>query len=367
MWKNTLIWASCNLSEDIDLIGMDYSREALESVLSQYELSSAKLEPLSTGLINHSFRVTDPSGKFFLQRVNKIFAPESHSDIDRVTQHLQKMGMVTPRLVHSTHDDLYYEDHNGLWRLFTYIEGVSIDIVKKPEEAFQAGALLGRFHLALGKLDYEFVNPREAIHQLDRHIQHLQLTLKKHHDHTSYKQLEPLAMEILEQATSLPELPEMSPHKVHGDPKINNILFYPDSEQAICMVDFDTLSNMPIALELGDAMRSWCNPDGENIKTGRFSMEIFEAGIRGYISTAKEFVSKIELAAVLPATRIIYIELAARFCADALNEDYFAWNPVHFASHTEHSQIRSTCQLNCYKSLSENLSEAEQILSGVIE
>ena len=345
---------------------MHYPREILESVLNQYGIASANIEPVKIGLINDSFRVTGTTGDYLLQRVNKMFAPRSHADIDKVTQHLLAMDMVSPRLVHTDQDKLYYQDDHGVWRLYTYIEGKSVDIVNRPETAYQAGTLLGRFHSALGRLDYEFINPRAPIHQLDRHIQHLQTTLQVQKNHDLFHQVKPLAMEILAQASLLPTLPQMRQLKVHGDPKINNFLFEPDSGNAICMVDFDTLSNMPIALELGDAMRSWCNPDGENISAGRFVMEFFEAGLSGYISTAGDFADESELTAVLPATQIIYIELASRFCADALNEDYFAWDPEQFTSHSEHSLVRSTCQLNCYRSLTENIKQAEQVVSRLI-
>ncbi|NIN34128.1 MAG: phosphotransferase, partial [Gammaproteobacteria bacterium] len=158
---------------------------------------------------------------------------------------------------------------------YTYIEGNSMDIVERPEAAYQAGALLGRFHVALADLDYEFINPRDPVHHLDRHIQHLQASLEHQQHHVNYAQVEALAMDILQQAELLPRLPEMNIRKVHGDPKINNFLFNSQTGDAICMVDFDTLSTMPVALELGDAMRSWCNPGGENIQAGHFAMDLF--------------------------------------------------------------------------------------------
>ena len=129
------------------------------------------------------------------------------------------------------------------------------------------------------------------------------------------------------------------------------------------MLDFDTLSNMALPLELGDAMRSWCNPVGENSTDTTFSMENYGAGLQGYISCAPEFITEEEWASILPATQIIYVELAARFCADALCEDYFSWDSNRFASHSEHSQMRAISQLNAYKSLKAQIHDAEKIES----
>ena len=39
---------------------------------------------------------------------------------------------------------------------------------------------------------------------------------------------------------------------------------------------------MPIALELGDALRSWCNPATEDASDARFVPAYFESAVAGY-------------------------------------------------------------------------------------
>ncbi len=39
---------------------------------------------------------------------------------------------------------------------------------------------------------------------------------------------------------------------------------------------------MPLALELGDAMRSWCNPFPEDSSSSLFNLELYEAALDGY-------------------------------------------------------------------------------------
>jgi hypothetical protein len=128
------------------------------------------------------------------------------------------------------------------------------------------------------------------------------------------------------------------------------------------MIDLDTLTHMPLPLELGDAFRSWCNPAGEDTSQGRFSLNMFAAGINGYASEADGFIEPAERSTVVSATRTIMLELAARFCADALTESYFAWNPAKFASHSEHNRIRAQGQLAIYRSLTDQAEEAEQLV-----
>jgi hypothetical protein len=129
-------------------------------------------------------------------------------------------------------------------------------------------------------------------------------------------------------------------------------------------VDLDTVSRMALPLELGDAFRSWCNPAGEDLARASFSLELFEGAVGGYAGVARAFIGPTEAAAVVAATRTIYIELAARFCADALNESYFAWDPAQFGSRSEHNQVRAASQLDAARSLAAHEQEALKIAAA---
>jgi Ser/Thr protein kinase RdoA (MazF antagonist) len=240
-----------------------------------------------------------------------------------------------------------------------------VNSVSTPDTAFEAGKLLAGFHRALLDMDYLFHNQRSGVHDTNRHLQLLRNTLQNQSHHPRYRIILPLATEILDAASRLTPLPELNLRKVHGDPKINNFLFDTNTNQGVCMLDFDTLGNMALPLELGDAMRSWCNPAGENSEQASFSTEYFSAGLQGYASVAADFISKTEWNSIIPATELIYIELAARFCADALNENYFSWDNRRFESHSEHSRIRALSQLNAYKSLIAQSGDTRRIQSQV--
>ena len=138
------------------------------------------------------------------------------------------------------------------------------------------------FHHALNGLDYEFRNIRPGVHDTQRYLRILKQALQQRQEHPRYKDIKPLAIDILEHAKNLPGLPNTKLRKVHGDPKINNFLFDANTSKGVCMLDFDTLSNMPIMLELGDAMRSWCNPAGEDETGTFFSLEQFCSALEGY-------------------------------------------------------------------------------------
>lgn len=331
--------------------------------LRHYGISGADIQSLDIGLINRTWLVNLPDRKLILQKVNPMFPPVIHQDIDRTTRYLHDCGMATPMLLRTLDGQPCYAGNSEVWRLYNYLEGFTVNTVDDPQIAFEAGALLARFHQTLHGFDYAFSYQRPGVHDTARHLEILRAALEVHRQHRRYADVLPLATEILNTAAGLPVLTGLPLRKVHGDPKINNFLFDHQTRKGICILDFDTLGYMALPLELGDAMRSWCNPVGENSTETFFSMEIYSAGLQGYISAAPQFMTEQEWASILQATQIIYVELAARFCADALNENYFNWDSSLYASHSEHSQFRALGQLNAYKSLKSQIHDAAKIES----
>jgi hypothetical protein len=57
--------------------------------------------------------------------------------------------------------------------------------------------------------------------------------------------------------------------------------FAGDAPYVIALIDLDTLSRMPITVELGDALRSWCQPGGEESQTP-LELEFFAASVQGW-------------------------------------------------------------------------------------
>jgi Ser/Thr protein kinase RdoA (MazF antagonist) len=339
--------------------------EIPDAVLAEYGLESAQISAFGNGLINQTHLVlvqADQQERFVLQRVNPIFPPEVNRDIDLVTRCLARKGLPTPSIVPTRQGALWVDLEQGVWRLLTYVEGVSHDALGGAKQAAEAGALLARFHRAVADIDQGFANLRLGIHDTAKHLRFLEATLTKKTDHPQHQAVTKLGREILDVAGSLQTLPPLPDRVVHGDPKINNIIFEAETDNALCLIDLDTIARMPLPLEFGDAFRSWCNGSGEDGRKGEFSADLFAPAVEGYSSVARGWVTAQEWSAIVPATEIILIELASRFCADALNESYFAWDPDKFASRSEHNTVRAAGQLAVARSLASQRQELEKIV-----
>jgi Ser/Thr protein kinase RdoA (MazF antagonist) len=334
------------------------------NVIAALGLSDASFEAFPTGLINDSWLVVMPGGeRRVLQRVNPIFPTAINDDIEVVTRHLQSSGMLTPRLIPMADGALVIKVDGYNWRQLTYISGRTYDSIENTHQADEAGALLGRFHAAVDGLDYSFANARLQVHDTVMHLANLSSALETHDNHAEISRVQALADEVFELANQLPELGDQLNRIVHGDPKISNVVFSSNTTKAKCLIDLDTLGYMPIALELGDAFRSWCNPLAEDAPGAEFSLLIFHSAIGGYARDSRSLLAENEWRKIPAATFTITVELAARFCADALNESYFRWDPLHFHSPSHHNQLRARSQINLAHSIS---GQREQIETEVL-
>ena len=337
----------------------------IAAILMAYGISDCAVSRIDTGLVNHSWKViTNTQQRFVLQRLNPVFDASVNDTLLRATAQLDAAGLLTPQLVGTEQDEPYLLQGDDCWRLLTYIEGTAFERFGTAAQAESAGRVLGAFHRALA--GFEAGTARLNVHDTPRHIAHLAATLDSQNAHADFDAIAPVASAILERAAALPLCADTPPRTVHGDPKASNVMFSADGGEALCMIDLDTIGPMALPLELGDALRSWCNPAGEDEAEGRFDLALLAAALRGYGAAGPPDTTADEQAAIVAATERIQLELAARFCADALEEAYFAWDPRRFPSRSAHNLVRAQGQLSAAAALAAQRGEAEAAVQAAL-
>jgi Ser/Thr protein kinase RdoA (MazF antagonist) len=336
-------------------------------VLAAYGFAGAAAHRVPGGLINETYLVGDAAAPHAIaQRLHAIFAAEVNVDIDVVTAHLAAAGVDTPRLLSTEAGDLWCEaEDHAIWRMMTHVAGTTVHQVGDPRQAEAAGALAARFHRALGTLQHRFAFARVGVHDTAAHMARLQAMLdgrdRPAADVTGLGQDILAAYRGLDYAGALGALPR---HICHGDLKISNVRFAAeDSLRALCLIDLDTLGYQTMAYELGDALRSWCNPRGEDVPAPTVDATIFAAAIRGYASTGRGTLDAAEIDAIVPGLETVCIELAARFCVDAVADRYFGWDASRFASRREHNLLRAHGQL----ALARSVADQRRVLDTAVD
>ncbi|NOY92872.1 MAG: aminoglycoside phosphotransferase family protein [Deltaproteobacteria bacterium] len=299
---------------------------------------------LTSGLINLSYHVQEGPRQVALQRLHPIFDARVNLDIDAITSHLEARGICTPRPVRTRHGELSFEEQSGSWRALRWIDGRVHERVESESLAGECGRLAGRFHAGLQGLVHVFEFRRPGAHDLTRHLDGLSRALSEFRAHPAHAAVHDLATQIVARATELPPAPPLPRRIVHGDLKITNLLFDP-AERGLAVIDLDTLAHGRMDVELGDALRSWCNPGGEDDAHALFDAKLFAAALSGFRRGAGGLLLPAEAAAVTSATERISIELASRFARDALEERRFGWDRRRFESRSAHNLQRARGQL----------------------
>lgn len=301
-----------------------------------------QIAPLAGGLINKTFVVeADGAPVAVLQQLHPVFGAEVNLDIEAVTTHLASRGLVTPRLIRSQGGKAWIEHDGRVWRALTYVAGETVHAVPSSAWAEAGGALVGRFHRAVSDLDYDYRFTRAGVHDTAAHL----AKLRDRVDGGGDAEAIALGREILDAAGALPQLSETRPRHVHGDLKISNLIFQRQPLAGICLVDLDTFARGTLAFELGDAMRSWCNPHGEDAGSIGFEVEIFAAALAGFRAEAGGLVTASELASVVVGLETVCVELAARFAVDVFDDRYFGWDAARFPTRRAHNLVRARGQL----------------------
>ena len=332
-----------------------------EFVLAHWrDLAGQPIAVQSGGLINRTYRVDGLRGPVIVQRLHPVFGGIVNEDIDVVTAHLVAKGLTTPRPLRTDAGALWVDDgEGGVWRALTFVEGQAFDRIASSQMAYEGGKLVAKFHLAVADLEHEYRHVRAGVHDARKHFGVLHGALEEHTEHRLFDQVAPLAERIFTIAEKLPDLSELSRRHAHGDLKISNLLFRDGVGH--CLVDLDTLGHMIWPFEMGDALRSWTNANGEDQQRSAVDVEIFTAALSGYGDVARhaDLVSDEEMETLVAGLGTICVILSSRFLADALHERYFGYDARRFPARGEHNLLRGQGQISLYDSVEVHRSRLE--------
>jgi hypothetical protein len=332
-----------------------------DDVLAAWGWQRAEVAELPGGLINATCVVRlggEPVA--VIQRLHPVFGAEVNLDIEAVTAHLAARGLTTPRLLRTRDGRAWHEHQGRVWRALSWIDGTTVHAIPDSGWAEAGGVLVGEFHRAIQDFSHDYAFARAGVHDTAAHLARLADHVAAGGDADAVA----LGHEILDAVRGLPVIPDVPRRHCHGDLKISNLLFAAPPVRGVCLVDLDTLGRSTMAFELGDAMRSWCNPHQEDAGRAIFDLGTFAAAIRGFRSVADALVSADEKTAIVIGLETVCLELAARFAVDLFRDDYFGWDPSRFPSRRAHNLVRAEGQLTLGFSVRAARQDALDIVQG---
>ncbi len=137
---------------------------------------------------------------------------------------------------------------------------------------------------------------------------------------------------------------------------MSNVRFNEKQNEAISLLDLDTLGTNKIVIDLGDAIRSFCNIQD------KFDIKIFESIVEGYFSTAL-FLTKEEKDAIPIGIKTIILELSARYITDAFEEQYFKLEHNKYSNLFEQNKSKAESLIKLYKDFQIKIQLIQDIIS----
>ena len=349
------------------------TKEDLLRILDQFQLKEkvVSVEPFGNGHINDTLKVTVENNevKYVLQRINHLIfnnVDMLQNNIHTVTTHirrkLEEKGVAdidrkVLTFLPAKDGKNYYFDGDSYWRVCLFIPHSKSYEEVSPELSYEAGKAFGEFQSMLSDL------PEGALGETIPNFHNMEFRLQQFHEAIAndpagrLEEVSSLVEEIEKRADSMCIQERMyregklKKRTNHCDTKVNNILF--DEEgNVLCVIDLDTVMPGFVLSDIGDFIRTAGNTgaeDDENLDNVRVNIPIFEAYTRGYMETARSFLTPMEIQLLPYGGRLLTYMQTVRFLTDYINGD------VYYKIHRpKHNLIRTKAQFKLLQSLEEN-------------
>lgn len=230
-------------------------------------------------------------------------------------------------LIETLDERLYFHDRftNSTWRLYTYIDKViCYDETPDRKIAAEAGKILGEFHFMMQNFHQDKLKP----HVRNFHNTRLYLRqLIRQYNETPKQALGYInvekAFEFIKKREQLTGIMDaalqkgiLKPSVCHNDPKISNMLFNETTENAECIIDFDTVDIGLTPYDFGDATRSvCCKKIGKDIE---FNLDFFKVFSSAYFKIMAKYLKNEEANLLFDGLKVMTLELAIRYLMDYL-------------------------------------------------
>lgn len=361
-------------------------KAVIADIIKNFDIAGEfiNVKRITTGNINTTYRVTmEHEGKkheYTLQTINKYVFKNPRQVMENIVgvtkalkEKIEAEGGNADReclnVVYAADGLPYYVDDSGeFWRLYRYISNsYTMDAAQTPEQLKSVGEGFGRFQARLA--DYPMDSLWETIPNFhDAHLRYRQLmdaakedVCGRAHEVTEELDFFRQRYDEMRKISDLAESGELPLRVTHNDTKFNNILIDQKTEQALCVIDLDTVMPGLAVFDFGDAVRFAANAATEeetDLSKVYLDINMYNAFTEGFLSQLDGKLTQTEIKLMALGAKTITMELASRFLADYLKGDKY------FKTHREGQNLdRARCQIKLALSMEEKFEEMERVIA----
>ena len=352
----------------------------LEQIVAQFNIQGNVLEvkPLGNGLINTTYQVVTEGDapNYVLQHINNSIFPDVEmlmKNIVAVTSHIRQkyeaagvddIDRKVLNFVPAKDGKYYYYDGEKYWRVMVYIPDTVSQTAVTPESSYIVGETFGNFQAMLADIPVELGETIKDFHNMEFRLWQLREAVKENKAGRMAEvqwlvdELEKRAEEMCK-GERLYREGKLAKRICHCDTKVDNILFDKDGS-VLCVIDLDTVMPNFIFSDFGDFLRSAANTgleDDKNLDNVNFNMEIFRAFTKGYLKSARVFLTPLEIENLPYAAALFPYMQTVRFLADYINGDTY-----YKTQYADHNLVRSKAQFKLLQSVEAHQQEMQEFI-----
>lgn len=367
---------------------IEKTQEMIKAISHEFAIAGEFVEgeEIDSGHINNTYLAVYETAdgkraKYILQRINNYVFKDPlmvMKNVEVVTRHINWKVLRVKKDLGGQTLNIYparggrsfaYGKNGGVWRCYNYIENChTYDVVENSRQAYQAAKAFGSFQDLVSDLPVEEVaetipdfhnTPKRYARLMEVIAADPKGRLKNVAVEVSFiKQREELCKHLVE----LAEQGELPVRVTHNDTKLNNVMMDSETDEAVCVIDLDTVMPGLSLYDFGDLVRTATSPaeeDEKDLSKVEMRMTMFEALAEGYIDGC-DCLTPLEIENLVIGGKLMTLEVGIRFLTDYLEGDqYFK------TDYDDHNLVRSRTQLKLVECIEEKEVEMNKFVSRV--
>ena len=364
------------------------TQEMIKAISHEFAIAGEFVEgvEIDSGHINNTYlavyeTANGKRARYILQRINEFVFKDPLQvikNVETVTRHInwkvlrvkKGLGGQTLNIYPARGGRSYANSENGgVWRCYNYIENCkTYDVVENTRQAYQAAKAFGSFQDLVSDLPVEEVTetipdfhntPKRYARLMEVVAADPKGRLKNVAVEVDFiKQREGLCKHLVE----LAEQGKLPVRVTHNDTKLNNVMMDAETDEAVCVIDLDTVMPGLSLYDFGDLVRTATSPaeeDEKDLSKVEMRMSMFEALAEGYIDGC-DCLTPLEIENLVIGAKLMTLEVGIRFLTDYLEGDqYFK------TEYEDHNLVRSRTQLKLVECIEEKEAEMNKFVSRV--
>lgn len=327
----------------------------ITNIINQFDIKGILIDIQSktNGNINKTYIATFKMDngeikKFIIQRINTTVFKEPYKvmkNVSNVTKWIKEKSKFIGdnnhqflEVIPTKNGDtlsiiLDEDDEKQYYRAYNCIENsISYDCTKDKNIIYNAGQAFGHFQKML--IDYPIDVIEDTIEDFHNTSKRYK-TFLKDVELDACGRVKEVSSEInfviknskcASVITDLIRSGEIRENVIHGDTKVNNVMFDAETGKFLTVIDLDTLMRGSFLYDYGDGVRSAAaNAVEDEIDLDKVYLndDLFESYTDGYLSEISPYITKKEVLYMGSAIEVITFELGMRFLNDYINGDTY--------------------------------------------